>query len=206
MTKNGSPTDQGKFPSKDLFGDALLGLNVSAGSKSTKSSKNDKMLAYFDSLSDKQRSEILRNLRANKEEKEFIQNEIKSETVEVTQEEIQKAELYDNIMKEQRKQKLMLKYGSGAIPSHSLASGLQITLSSRDEQDLCKTKIIIGKEERGSDAITCKKTRDKIVKLLEPKLSAGNLSRLLTSTDITEYDVAAEALSWQSTLKNICKF
>ena len=83
---------------------------------------------------------------------------VKTAKVEVKPEEIEKAELYDNIMKEQRKKQLLLKYGSSAIPSHSLASGLQITLSSRNERDLRKTRIIIGKEERGSDAITCKKT------------------------------------------------
>jgi hypothetical protein len=45
-----------------------------------------------------------------------------------------------------------------------------------------------------------------VVKPLEPKISAGNLSRLLTSNDIADYDVAADALSWQSSLKNIRKF
>ncbi len=80
------------------------------------------------------------------------------------------------------------------------------TLSSRNDKDLCETRIIIRKEERGNDAITRKKTRDKVVKALEPKISAGNLSRILTSADIAEYDVAAEALSWQSTLKDIRKF
>jgi hypothetical protein len=51
-----------------------------------------------------------------------------------------------------------------------------------------------------------KKTHDKVVKSLDPKISAGNLSRLLTSNDIADYDVAADALSWQSSLKNICTF
>jgi hypothetical protein len=99
---------------------------------------------------------------------------------------IEKAELYNNIMKEWRKQNLRLKYGSSAIPSHSLALGLQINLSSCNEQDLRKNKTIIQKEEHGNDAITCKKTRDKVVKSLEPKISAGNLSRLLTSTNIAD--------------------
>jgi hypothetical protein len=98
------------------------------------------------------------------------------------------------------------KYGTGNVPSHSLASGLQITLSSRNERDLRATKIIIRKEERGFDAITRKKTRDKVVKSLDPKISAGNLSRLLTSNDIPDYDIAADAHSWQSSLKNILTF
>jgi hypothetical protein len=42
--------------------------------------------------------------------------------------------------------------------------------------------------------------------LLKPKISAGNLSRMLTSNGIAEYDVTADALFWQSMLKNICKF
>jgi hypothetical protein len=46
----------------------------------------------------------------------------------------------------------------------------------------------------------------KVVKALDTKISAGNLSRLLTSHDIADYDVAADALSWQTSLKNIRKF
>ncbi len=56
------------------------------------------------------------------------------------------------------------------------------------------------------DAITRKKTCDKVVKLLSPMVSAENLSRLLTSNDIANFDVAADALSWQSSLKNIRTF
>ncbi len=167
MTKNKSPTNQGKLPNKDLFGNASLGHTVGLGNKFTLSSKNKEMLAYFKALSGKQRSEILRNLRADREEGEFIDNEITSEKIEASMEEVAKAELYDNIMKEQRKQDLKTKYGTGNVPSHSLASGLQITLSSQNERDLCATKIIIRKEERGFDAITHKKTCDKVVKLLD---------------------------------------
>jgi hypothetical protein len=206
MTKQESPSDQGKLPGKDLYDQSGLRESSNTDDKIDKSSQNIELLAYFDALSNTQRSEILCNLRADKEEGEFMNNAIKTEHIEATQDEIAKAELYNNIMKEWRKQNLWLKYGFSTVPSHSLALGLQITLSSHNEHDLCETKIIIGKEERGNDAITRKKTRDKVVKSLEPKISAGNLSRLLTSTDIAEYDVTAEALSWQSTLKNICKF
>jgi hypothetical protein len=48
--------------------------------------------------------------------------------------------------------------------------------------------------------------RDKVVKALKPKISAGNISRILTSVDASEYDVATDALSWQSSLKLIKKF
>ncbi len=135
-----------------------------------------------------------------------METKIENETIEASAEEIAKAELYDNIMAARRKQDLQTKYGSGSIPSHSLASGLHITLSSCNDRDLNATRIIIRKEECGLDAITCKKTRDKVVKSLSPKISAENLSRLLTSNDIADYDVAADALSWQSSLKNIRTF
>ena len=49
-------------------------------------------------------------------------------------------------------------------------------------------------------------TRSKVVKSLEPKISAGNISRFLTSVDASEYDVAIDALSWQNSLKLIKKF
>jgi hypothetical protein len=58
------------------------------------------MLAYFNALSGKQRSEVLRNLRADKEEGELTDDEITNEKFEASAEEVAKAELYDNIMKE----------------------------------------------------------------------------------------------------------
>jgi hypothetical protein len=55
-------------------------------------------------------------------------------------------------------------------------------------------------------SLASKKTRDKVVKSLETKISAGNISHMLTSVDAAEYDVAADALSWQAILKSICQF
>ena len=132
MTKNESPTNQSKLPLRDLFGEASLGQSIGSGDKQTPSSENKEMLAYFNALSGKQRSEVLRNLRADKEEGEFIDIEITNEKIEASSEEVAKAELYDNIMKEQCKQDLKTKHGTGNVPSHSLASGLQITLSSQN--------------------------------------------------------------------------
>jgi hypothetical protein len=47
---------------------------------------------------------------------------------------------------------------------------------------------------------------DEVVKFLEPKISAGNISPMLTSVDSAEYNVAADAISWQTILKNIHRF
>ena len=205
MTKNETPPGSDSKPSavpKLLYDQRSLGDDYDG----VVNQQHAELLTFFDALSEAQRSDVLRNLRADKEEQDFSQIPIKSDQVEATPEEIEKAELYDNIMKERRAQALRLKYNSPSVPSHSLSSGLQITLSSRNDRDLRETRIIIRKDERGSDAITRKKTHDKVVKALDPKISAGNLSRILTSTDVAAYDVAADALSWQSTLKDIKKF
>jgi hypothetical protein len=45
--------------------------------------------------------------------------------------------------------------------------------------------------------------RNKVVKSLQPKTSAGNISRMLTSVDSAKYNVAADAISWQTILKSI---
>jgi hypothetical protein len=42
------------------------------------------MLAYFTALSGEQRSAILKNLRADKEEEEFLETKIENETIEAS--------------------------------------------------------------------------------------------------------------------------
>jgi hypothetical protein len=46
---------------------------------------------------------------------------------------------------------------------------------------------------------------NKVFKALKPKISAGNISCILTSVDASEYDIATDTLSWQSSLKLIKK-
>jgi hypothetical protein len=94
----------------------------------------------------------------------------------------------------------------GASPARQLQTGLQISLVPRSERDFDTINVILRKNDRGADAIARKKTRDKIVKAMEPKLSANNISRIITSTDASSFDVAADALAWQSHLQTIQKF
>ncbi len=63
--------------------------------------------------------------------------------------------------------------------------------------DIGEVKVILCKQDRGDDPISCKKTWDKVIKLLDTKISAGNLSHVLTSVDADGYDVVADALFWQ---------
>jgi len=109
-------------------------------------------------------------------------------------------------MEEQCKNEIALKYGSKKIASHELQSGLLISLAPRSDKDLGAVNIILRKQDRGTDAIAHKKARDKVVKALEPKIAAGNISRMLTSDDAADYNVAADALSWQTTLKKYQSF
>ena len=94
----------------------------------------------------------------------------------------------------------------GANQIRQLQTGLQINLVPRSERDFETINVILSKHDRGADAIARKKTRDKIVKAMEPKLSANNISRIITSTDASSFDVAADALAWQSHLQTIRKF
>ncbi len=83
------------------------------------------------------------------------------------------------------------------LPNY-LKTGLEINLAGRKTSKLESTKVIHFKHERGNDPIAKKKTRDKVVKAIDPKLSTNNISRIITSKDAASFDVAADALSWQN--------
>ncbi len=118
-----------------------------------------------------------------------------------------KNQLYEEAKAKEAQQKANLAstYG-GNIPSHQLPSGLLISLNPCSDRGLNDAKVILRKGDIGANLIARKKVHDKVVKALEPKISAGNISHILTSVDASEYDIATDALSWQSSLKLIKKF
>lgn len=118
----------------------------------------------------------------------------------------EKARLYEDLLESQRQDVSKKINFSRPVPAFQNKWGLQISLKTRTEQDLGVTKVILRKQDRGSDPISRKKTRDKVVKALEPKISAGNLSRMLTSVEADDYDVAEDAISWQTILHSINRF
>ena len=77
----------------------------------------------------------------------------------------------------------------GTIPSGQFSSGFEFTLTSRDSADISNARVILHKNERGKDAIQRKKTRDKVIQALKPEISAGNISRILTSTNADDYEL-----------------
>ncbi len=82
----------------------------------------------------------------------------------------------------QKKANLASKYG-GTIPSHQLQNGLLISIVPCSDRDLNHAKLVLRKRDRGANPIACKKMHNKVVKALEPKISAGNISCILTSVD-----------------------
>jgi hypothetical protein len=80
-------------------------------------------------------------------------------------------------------------------PARQLRTGLQISLVPRNDNDLSSIDVVLCKSDRGADAIASKKTCNKIVKALDPKLSANNISRIIMATDASSFDIAADALA-----------
>jgi hypothetical protein len=83
----------------------------------------------------------------------------------------------------------------GKTPALQTQSGLQFTLATHTDRNFGEAKVILCKQDRSADPISCKKLQDKVVKSLDTKISAGNLSRMLTSVEANKYDIAADALS-----------
>ncbi len=88
----------------------------------------------------------------------------------------EKARLYDKILQSKHQAAKEKKYSSCKIPAFQNKWGLQISLETCTDQDLGVVNVILCKHDRGDDPISCKKTRDKVVKALETKILAGNLS------------------------------
>jgi hypothetical protein len=162
------------------------------------------LLTYFSNLSDKDRKGILHDLRDHNEGNNFARRPLKDMSQphahNIADERVT---LYDAI---NNRRDTVAATATKKAASQELQSGLLISLAPRTNKDLGAVNITLHKQDRGSDAIACKKMRDKVVKALEPKIAAGNISRMLTSNDAADYDVAADALSWQTTLKGISRF
>jgi hypothetical protein len=95
---------------------------------------------------------------------------------------------------------------SGTIPSGKLTSGFEMMLTSCADNVIGRTAVILQKNERGKDAISRKKTRDKVVQALKPEISARNISRILTSIDADKYNVASKVISYQAIMNSIHHF
>jgi hypothetical protein len=129
MTKQDSPSEQGKLPGMDSFGqDNLRG--GPGTDEAFNSIQNDELLSYFDALDYDQRASILNNLQ---EERNAAGCKLKQESTQAMPDNVERGR--DSFSKK-RRQRVSLSATIPATPSHSLASGLQITKSSHNERNL----------------------------------------------------------------------
>ncbi len=92
---------------------------------------------------------------------------------------------------------------SGSSTARKLQSGFQIARASRSTNEINTVKVVLQKQDQDDNSISRQKTCSKVVCALKPAISAGNISRILTSNDKAQHDVASNALSWQSILENL---
>jgi hypothetical protein len=190
-----------KFASPDVLKKELGA--TSATSEETLDLEGKELLTYFANLSEEDRKEILHHLHDNNEGDAFVRRPLDMSQPSAYDTNNKRAALYDNI---NERRDTAVAHASRKVASHKLQSGLLISLAPCNNKDLDAVNIILSKQDRGNDAIARKKMRDKVVKALEPKIAAGNISCMLASNDAADYDVAADALSWQKTLKSISRF
>jgi hypothetical protein len=135
-------------------------------SECKKTAKGMEMLAYFQALFNDSRSEILENLRQDKDEEDYVKNSRRTpmffSSADASKSESEKAMLYDMLMQEKCTAEAAMKFDNKNVPSHKLQMGFLINLAARTDKDLGNVNIILCKHNPGSDAISCKKTRDKL--------------------------------------------
>ena len=154
-----------------------------------KSDDTEEMLGYLDEISDEDRVNLLVTLRGYDPKGRKMASNVATfpsrsinylSQLDADHDEKFKAQLYEESRANEAQQKANLAnaYG-GKVPAHQLQSGLLISLVPRSHRGLGEAKVVLRKGDRGADPISRKKTRDKVVKSLEPKISAGNISRIL---------------------------
>ena len=193
------------------------GTPVSGGQGSDSKNANDtkEILRYLDLLTNEDRGTLLETLRGYPDDvKGRAGDTLMKPTsfddymqmADARDEEV-RSQVYEETKANRFRQRATFAgtFGGGSA-APQLHPGLQLSLVPRSDKSLGDAKVILCKGDRGADPFACKKTRDKIVKALEPKISASNICCILTSVDASKYDIAADALLWQHSLEVITKF
>jgi len=186
--------DSPKSKTDDSWGDTYM----------LSTSEETEFMSYLDKIPPEERAVLLRTLRTTQGSEDTSKTRLASEFASAVSEEHKDGD--ENDVKPPAVVSASTLAAAKAVPARQLHTGLLFSLVPRNDDDLNSVDVILRKNDRGADAIARKKTRDKIVKALDPKLSANNISRIITATDAASFDVAADALAWQSHLQNIRKF
>jgi hypothetical protein len=205
---NGSPSSN-----ENTEVDAKIKVEVTAD-------ELDEFKFHLNSLVSKDRTELLDQLRLH-QELQMSRTERKTNDKDLDKDDTIKRQLWEEYNANKNKESEAKKLDrdteayvhitnaqslNGNIPSGRMSSGFEITLASRDTREIGRTRVILHKNDRGKDAIQRKKTRDKVVQALKPEISAGNIGRILTTTNADEYDIANEAISSQAILNSIHRY
>lgn len=173
-----------------------------------KASDEGKFLFYFSQIPTDQRQSILGVMESQSSEKYVPPSVTTSDATTDAMTKLFKAFMEDN--KKKAATTTTTRFPPPPVPlappAKHTKSGLELNLASRKTNALESTRVILFKYERGSDPISTKKMRDKVVKALDPKISTNNISRIITSEDSASFDVATDALSWQTHLQNVRKY
>ncbi len=172
MVSTGTPEAK-KTDRKDHPDGSPLGMKVKT--EREKSEDSMEMLAYFDKLPDNTREVLLSQLHVQGDPHASTASELQpKKNLEEYRSEMDNASnadkprLYDDFIETQCKKAFDREY-MGKIPALQTQSGLQFTLATRTDRDLGDIKVILSKQDCGADPISCKKTRDKVVKSLDTK-------------------------------------
>jgi hypothetical protein len=88
--------------------------------------------------------------------------------------------------------KTSAKLNSGSSKARMLQSGFQIASASCSTNEINEVKVVLRKQDRDDNPISCQKTHSKVVRALKPEISAGNISRILTSNNKAQHDVCKQ--------------
>jgi hypothetical protein len=67
-------------------------------------------------------------------------------------------------------------------------------------------KVILHKEDQGYKPATCQKTCEKVVQAIKPEINTCKISRIFTSVNKGNYNVASNALSSQTIMNGIKQY
>ncbi len=93
---------------------------------------------------------------------------------------------------------------AASVPGLTFPTGLALRSTPRPDNHVSyeNNRIIVPRDKRGSSDKERVKMHEICTEAIAPRITRGNIAKLLTSTD-DSYDIAADAAQWQSALNNI---
>ncbi len=92
-----------------------------------------------------------------------------------------------------------------AAPNANIPSGLCLRPVARPDiyADYERDRVIVSRHQRGATNKDRAKIRELCTESITPKITRGNITKLLSSSNNENYDIAVDAAQWQTALGNI---